>query len=94
MQKETPPEEQSEERQRSFVGAAISFGTTFAGGVAVFAALGWWIDKKRGGETQWFTLGGIFAGLLFGAYELWKLLRLLNEADDSAKKKKNDGTEK
>lgn len=87
MGEETP----SDERQRSFVGAAISFGTTFAVGVAVFAGIGWWIDSKRGGETQWFTLGGIFAGLLFGAYELWKLLRLLDEADESAKKKK-DGT--
>jgi F0F1-type ATP synthase assembly protein I len=89
MGDETP----SDERQRAGIGAAISFGTTFAVGVAVFTAMGWWIDKKRGGETQWFTLGGIFAGLLFGAYELWKLLRLLNGADDSAKKK-NDGTGK
>ena len=83
----------SDERQKAGIGAAIGFGTTFAVGVAVFTGIGWWIDEKRGGETQWFTLGGIFAGLLFGAYELWKLLRILNAADEPAEKKKN-GTEK
>jgi len=76
MLNDKPPEK----RSRAGVGAALSFGTTFAAGMAVFTALGWWIDRKRGGG-QAFTLAGIFAGLFYGGYELWKLVRAIQDED-------------
>lgn len=59
------------------VGAALAFGTNFAAGMAVFAGLGWYIDHRRGGDGQPFALAGIFLGLFYGGYELWKLIRVL-----------------
>lgn len=72
MLEEKPPEE----RERAGIGAALSFGMTFTAAMVVFPALGWWIDQKRGGG-QGFALAGIFLGLFYGGYELWKLIRLL-----------------
>ena len=73
MRNDTP----SEERQRAGAGAAMGFGLNFAAGVAVFTALGWWIDSRRGGG-QAFTLAGVFLGFAYGGYELWKLVKMLN----------------
>lgn len=58
----------------------MGLGTQMAAGMAVFAGLGYWVDQKRGGGSA-FTLAGIFAGLAYGAYEVWKLVRRLNEED-------------
>ena len=74
------------ERQSAGTRVALGFGMTFASAVAVFTALGWWIDQRRGGG-QAFTLAGIFLGLAFGGYELWKLVKMLN---DESKKPKPD----
>ena len=58
--------------------------------MAIFTALGWWIDKWRGGG-QACTLAGIFLGLFYGGYELWKIVRELQREDS---KPKNDGLKK
>ena len=68
-------------RQRAGNGAALSFGMTFAAGMAVFTVAGWWIDKRRGGGVA-FTLAGVFLGLGYGGYELWKLIRLLQSGQE------------
>lgn len=74
----TDPDEKERLAKRSALFSAISLGTNLAVGMAVFAALGWWIDKKRGGGSA-FTLIGIFTGLLYGGYEVWKTIRALEK---------------
>jgi ATP synthase protein I len=61
------------------VGAALSLGTTMAAGMIVFAALGWWIDKRRGGGAFW-TVCGLLLGFATGIYEAWKAIRQLDDA--------------
>lgn len=78
MRNEKPPGA----RQQAGIGAAMSFGMTFAAGMAAFTALGWWIDKRRGGG-QAFTLAGMFAGLFYGGYEVWKLVRQLQSKPEN-----------
>ncbi len=58
----------------SFYSTAISLGLTMASGVLLFTAAGWYIDRKRGGGKA-ATLCGVFLGLFFGAYEVWKTVR-------------------
>lgn len=62
------------------VGAALSLGTTMAAGMIVCAALGWWIDKRRGGGAFW-TVCGLLLGFATGIYEAWKAIRQLNDAE-------------
>lgn len=63
---------------RSELGQAIMLGTNFAVGMALFSFVGWYIDQKRGGGLL-FTFFGMAMGLLYGGYEVWKVVRLLNE---------------
>lgn len=71
---------------------ALSLGTNLAAGMAVFTLIGYWIDKKRGGggAGTW-TLVGMFMGLAYGAYEVWKVVRLLNR--DTSPGSRNSGGE-
>ena len=57
---------------------ALSLGTQLAVGMAFFAGLGYLADRRRGGGVL-FTLLGMFLGLGYGAYEVWKLIRQLNQ---------------
>jgi hypothetical protein len=71
---ETPEEKRLAER--SLLAQSLVLGTNLAVGMAVFAAGGYWIDQKRGGGGA-FTLAGIFLGLFYGGYEVWKLIKRL-----------------
>jgi len=62
---------------RGAIGQALSLGSNLAAGMAVFSFIGYWIDRRRGGGTFW-TLCGMFLGVLYGAYEVWKVVRSLN----------------
>jgi F0F1-type ATP synthase assembly protein I len=62
------------DQNRQFYGTAISLGLNMAVGVVVFTLAGYYMDQKRGGGKAW-TLCGIFAGLFYGAYEVWKVVR-------------------
>jgi F0F1-type ATP synthase assembly protein I len=53
---------------------ALSLGMNFAVGMAVFAALGWYLGRKAGAPRTG-LLGGMLAGLLYGAYEVWRAIR-------------------
>jgi len=55
----------------------LSLGLNMAVGMAVFSFLGYYIDKKTGERGFW-TLGGMFLGLLYCGYEVWKLVRRNN----------------
>lgn len=63
---------------------AIALGTNLAAGMAVFCLLGYWIDKRYGGggAGPW-TLAGMFLGLLYGGYEVWKVVRLIDRDANS-----------
>jgi hypothetical protein len=63
--------------ERSDVSQALTLGTTFAVGMAVFSFAGFKIDQRRGGGIL-FTLLGMFLGLAFGAYETWRVITFLN----------------
>lgn len=57
--------------------SALSLGTQLAAGMVFFAGLGYYADYRRGGGVL-FTVIGMFAGLGYGGYEVWKLVRQLN----------------
>ncbi len=63
---------------RSEMGRAVMLGLNFAVGMAVFSFLGFLVDQKRGGGIL-FTVAGIVLGLTYGGYEVWKVIRMLNE---------------
>jgi len=60
---------------------AVAFGYTFAAGMFVFSMIGYYIDKKVSGDGGW-TLAGMFLGLGYGGYELWKLVRQISMQDE------------
>lgn len=68
-------------------GAALGFGIQFAVAMGLFSWLGMKMDQRRGGG-QAFTLLGVFLGLGYGGYELWKLIRLLNAETKDGKVEK------
>jgi threonine/homoserine/homoserine lactone efflux protein len=74
-------------------GPAVGFGTSFAVGMALFALGGHWLDKKTDRESL-FTLIGIGFGLLYGAWELWKLVAMTNEQDREEKEPRQNEPEK
>ncbi len=69
---------------------AVALGYTFAAGMFVFTMLGYYIDKKRGGDGGW-TLVGMFMGLGYGGYELWKLVRQISRQDAEENEKPPEG---
>ena len=73
----------------SFFAAAIGLGMDMAVGMMAFTLLGHYVDQKRGGGRAW-TLCGMFVGLLYGAYEVWKVVRRMERAE-SAKKAGGNG---
>jgi F0F1-type ATP synthase assembly protein I len=64
-------------RERTKYAQAISLGITLAVGVGLFSFLGYYIDQKRGTGMFW-TLCGVVTGLAYGAYEVWRVTRLLD----------------
>ena len=64
--------------ERSDLSQAMTLGTTFAVGMAVFSFVGYKIDQRRG-DGILFTLLGMFLGLAFGAYETWRVITFLNQ---------------
>jgi len=52
----------------------LTLGINSAVGMAVFAFIGNWIDQKLGDEHFW-VLIGMFCGLFYCGYEIWKLIR-------------------
>lgn len=69
------------------LGQAVMLGTNFAVGMAVFSFLGYYVDQKRGGGIA-FSLVGICLGLSYGAYEVWKVIKILNaQAEETCRPK-------
>ena len=58
----------------------MNLGINFAVGMGLFSFGGYKLDQKRG-DGNLFTLLGMFLGLIYGGYEVWKLVRVQNEDD-------------
>ena len=80
MDRPTPASDQKPGRAEEYrrAGPAIVLGTNMVAGMLLFTGLGYWIDRKRGSGLFW-TVGGMFLGLVYGVYEVWRAVRLLNE---------------
>lgn len=68
--------------------AAMSLGYQLLAAMLIFAGGGYWLDQRRGGGVA-FTLTGVTLALLYGGYEVWKLVKLLEreqEKDDQSAK--------
>lgn len=63
--------------------AAANLGINLVAGMAVLSYLGYRVDVHRGGGQAW-TLAGMALGLVYGAYETWKVIRTMNR--DNGKK--------
>jgi|APCry1669188970_1035186.scaffolds.fasta_scaffold17936_2 F0F1-type ATP synthase assembly protein I len=75
-----------------YLSRAIALGTNMAAGMAVFTFLGYWIDRWRGGSgTGVWTLVGMFVGLLYGGYEVWKVVRLFYDDGGTDVSQPKDG---
>ena len=65
------PEWKDERRNRStgaeFAGLGLQLGATFA----LFALLGWWLDKRLG-TTPWLTIVLVFVGAAAGFYSVYR----------------------
>jgi len=64
--------------ERSEMGRAVMLGLNFGVGMAVFSCAGFYIDQWRGRGGMFFTVCGMLAGLGYGAYEVWMVIRMLN----------------
>ena len=74
-------EEQDKKREGNFFfhyGRYFSIGLNLVAGMVLCAGSGYYIDQKQGGGYL-FTLTGIFLGLVYGGYEMWKLIEELNK---------------
>ena len=74
--------------EKSPFSGAIGFGSSFAIGMAIFALGGHWLDKKTGRESL-FTLLGVGLGLIYGVWEIWKLVTFSNRDDTRDDQPKN-----
>jgi uncharacterized membrane protein YkvI len=77
------PEDINPEKQNSGSGPApaLHFGLNFAVAMALFSFAGHKLDQRKGHGSA-FTLAGIFLGLMYGGYEVWKLTRQPPESDE------------
>jgi len=55
----------------------LNLGLNMAVGMAAFSLAGYYLDQKTGEKGYW-TLGGMFLGLFYCGYEVWKLIRRNN----------------
>lgn len=69
-------------RRKTVYGSAIALGTNMVAGIALFTFLGYKLDQLKGGEGRGGTLAGMFMGLFYGGYEVWKLVRQLQSMSE------------
>ena len=70
--------------------AAMSLGTTMAAGFVLFGGLGYYADYRRGDGGYTWTIVGCCLALASRFYEVWKLTRLMEEADKANAKTQED----
>ena len=63
------------------LGPAASLGANMTAAVVVGTAAGIYMDRKLGRSDSLFALCGLCLGVMYGAYELWKIIRLPEKED-------------
>lgn len=63
-------------------GAAIALGTNFTAGMLGCVFIGYILGERFGHQDAW-VLAGVFVGLAYGGYEVWKLVRRLQEEEET-----------
>jgi len=58
--------------------AAIGLGYQFIAAVIIFVGCGYYADLKNGGGNT-YTLIGVGLTFLYGGYEVWKLVRMMDQ---------------
>jgi len=56
---------------------AMGLGIDLAAGMLLFTFGGYWLDQHRHTEVFW-TVCGMFMGLVYGGYEVWKVVRSMD----------------
>ena len=69
---------------------AIALGTNLTAGMLFFSGIGYYVDHRRGDGQAW-TLVGMFLGLLWCGYEVWKLVRFQETKNRAEEAEKSDG---
>ena len=77
-----PRPDAGDARERRFARDALTLGTTLVVGMVLFSLGGYWIDRRRGGGIA-FTIVGMCLGLAYGAYEVWRVIRILDGGSSS-----------
>ncbi len=80
------PERDREARARSAVGLAMMLGMNLAAGMAFFVGLGYYLDYRRGAGRWGWTIAGTCLGLLYGAYEVYKVVSALNASEPTPRR--------
>ena len=62
----------------------LAFGTNFAGGMGILCYIGYRMDAHYGTDMAWTVVGAVL-GLIFGAYELWKVIRWIQAREENEK---------
>lgn len=66
--------------------AAIGLGYQMLAAMGVFVGGGWYLDHRRGGGHL-FTLIGVALAFVYGGYEVWKLVRMMNREEEERQKR-------
>ena len=61
--------------------AAANMGIGCASAILLFGGAGYVVDRKRGDGVA-FMIGGLFLGLFYCGYEMWKLVRAVQRDMD------------
>jgi F0F1-type ATP synthase assembly protein I len=83
-----PPEPQ----YRSPVSMGSSLGTELAVTIALFGGAGYWADNKYG-TSPCFLLVGIALSFIYGAYAVWKIVRMLSKPKPKKDENKSDASD-
>ena len=67
----------------------LAFGTNFAGGMALTCYIGYRMDQHYDTGVTW-TVSGAILGLVFGGYELWKVIRWIQAREEQQQEQNED----
>ena len=65
--------------------ANLSLGLTLAVGFILFGFIGYYFDQKYT-LNGWGVLSGIFMGMVYASYEVWKALKKIDQDSPGVKK--------
>jgi len=63
--------------------AAIGLGYQFIAAIIIFVGCGYYADAKTGGGHV-YTLIGVALTFIYGGYEVWKLVRMMEQENKDA----------